>query len=260
MNLRKYINQTPPETSSTVQTTKTRPEKKTAPATIENRDQDLVDTNQIKRIDGKGCFLEVLRDGFQLKSRNTEGKVHLNLATYDQNRRQTQFGQFWLSYTEWLILDEYFHSADFPEEYVHSVEEAQNSHSKYPGAIREFMRGSGEGNQVISRTLRICPGQKGDSIVIQYLSGPGEKTSSGIIKPKGKANVFITVPVTIDEWMATIRLVNQEIVAHKTAELLVPKLEGVIDLLNMMPTVESASTPDLSILESKIDKILQEME
>lgn len=186
------------------------------PPEINNPEANM---NQIVRIDGRNCFVEVVKKAMSLKAKNSEGKIQLNFVRYDgQTKKQTGFGSFYFSFKEWFVLDDYIRKGEFVDDYVAAKTEQARTGESYASPVKQYYKGTVSQGQVISRALQLIPGNKDNTIVLALAQGPGEQTREGLIKPAGKPAQTISVPMALDDMIGMIKLVDQEIQAHKTGE------------------------------------------
>ena len=80
-------------------------QEKQAPAQAEKKEYPKVNENQIFRVDGKNCFLEVTKGGFHLKRSNDIGNVHLSVNCYDavSHKMKTSIALY-VDFDKWMQL------------------------------------------------------------------------------------------------------------------------------------------------------------
>lgn len=147
----------------------------------ENRNE-----NQITRKDARNCFVESLRDGFEI------GKMHLCFANYDMNRpagqRQTDKIHIYIDVDEFLELCRKLNSGEL-RYMLQNQKKNNDSKPLYQclgGTSAEKLAMQGRARtdgKSLSRIASLIPGKKADFIFVAD-SGPGETNEKGLIVPQ----------------------------------------------------------------------------
>ena len=183
--------------------------------------------NQIIRLDGNKCFMEVLNDAFPI------GKVHFGFYTYDvgkaEGSRITNNIQIYLSIPEFLALAQEISSGRLCQKAQVSLEQSKQSRS-FPcpvfeslgGTSAERLRKMGQSrpdNMGISRQFRIIPGTK-KPFLLNAESGPGQADQKGLIVPKyktGQGEQKVMVPADYNMMLRMAETVQIHIQAYFSA-------------------------------------------
>jgi hypothetical protein len=164
-------------------------------------------SNQIIRIDGKNCLMEVMSSAFEI------GQVQINFATYNQGlekgSRQTAMISFYIEVAEFLALADDILIGRLSQKAKLAKEKAAASkgyaeavYRSMGGVSAEKLKASGrarEDGKALSRQMSILGGDKVAFLVIAE-QGAGESDAKGLIVPRygNKPDAKIMVPVTED--------------------------------------------------------------
>lgn len=190
--------------------------------------------NQIIRLDGKMCFVEVMNDAFPI------GKVHLGFYSYDVSKeaksRITNNIQIYMDIPEFLALASDITGGTLSKLAAASLAEAAKD-SSFPKAVFETMGGTPahklSGKQArsdgmgVSRQFRINPGTK-KPYLLSAESGPGMADEKGLIVPKykpGQGEHKVMVPVTRNMLVRVAETVRMHIQAYLSAYYLSNPIE-----------------------------------
>lgn len=200
--------------------------------TEEKKEYPKVNENQILRIDGKNCFLEVTKGGFNLKKSNDIGKVHLSINKYDgQTHKMTDTIDLFVDFLHWLSLTDLFDTG----EYLDMMEETRNLQlkGKYEYASPFWIdngRWSNPQGKIFARMLKLSVGNKKDQngkflpihqqpIIVKGEITPGKESATGLVMPipGARPEQWVQVPVPQSDFKAMLRLVNMQIQAYYSA-------------------------------------------
>lgn len=191
--------------------------------------------NQIIRLDGNKCFMEVLNDAF------TIGKVHMGFYTYDvSNAKGSRFTnniQIYLGIPEFLALAQEISSGRLARKAQMSLEQSKQTQA-FPAAVFESMGGTsaaklrkmGQGRadkMGISRQFRINSGTK-KPFLLNAEAGPGEADAKGLIVPRfklGQGEHKVMVPVDHNMMLRMAETVRLHIQAYLSAFYLTNPVE-----------------------------------
>ncbi len=152
--------------------------------------------DQVHRIDGKDCFLEVLC-GFA-----SIDKVGVQFVSYDKNKpkgsRETDNITIYLDMFEAMVLAGDILSGKLAALSQMKRKEAADAGKKYPDMVYQKLGGTSAKNSethvAISRQFQIFPGNQ-KPWVMTALSGPGKETETGLIAPDGYPTSTIRIPM-----------------------------------------------------------------
>lgn len=225
--------------------------KQTQKMQAEPKEQQIDDSfTTIAKIESKSGRVEFLNTGFDLRDGGTSlGKVKLNFQKIADNK-QVAFGSFYFSFDEFMELEEFIRT-DLPQKYAESLSKKVQENTKYASAIYSSYKKYEKDGKIYSRIFEIAPSETSD-IVLSYKLGPGvldEKTKQ--VRPSGKMEVIISVPVSMNRLISIINLVRCEIIAYKSSVHTVRKMtESFNEKINMI------EIQNKTIL-SKVNKLLE---
>lgn len=200
-------------------------------AKTDKKEYPKVNENQIIRIDGRNCFLEVTKGGFNLKKSNDIGKVHLSVNAYDaETKKMVTSILLYVDFDHWMELSDLFDTGEYLNLMQHSRERQIQGKYSYPS---EFWIDNGrmiEDGNVYARMMKLSVGSKKDKndhylpieeqpIIVRGEITPGELSETGLVMPKrgAKPIKYTQVPVPQSQFKAMLKLVNMQIQAYYTA-------------------------------------------
>ena len=148
--------------------------------------QDERNQDQITRKDARDCFVESLRDCFQI------GRIHFTFASYDLMRppgqRQTNQIQIYIPVGEFLNLCRKLECGEL--RYLMQNRKQSGDHrpiyETLGGTSAEKLARQGRprpDGRSLSRVMQLLAGSKCDLLLVAD-SGPGDTTDKGLIVPK----------------------------------------------------------------------------
>lgn len=152
--------------------------------------------DQVYRVDGQNCFLEVLANASAID------KVALNFMAYDatqpRGQRETNKVCIYLDPFEAKALAGDILSGKLALLAQQKRKEAKDKGSKYPDYVYNNLGGTAgnpaENLAPVSRQFQVFPGNA-KPWVLTALSGPGKVMGTGLIAPDGKPTTTIRVPM-----------------------------------------------------------------
>lgn len=207
-------------------------QEKQAPAQAEKKEYPKVNENQIFRVDGKNCFLEVTKGGFHLKRSNDIGNVHLSVNCYDavSHKMKTSIALY-VDFDKWMQLTDLIESQAYLELMRLSRDNQLQGNYQYAS---HFWIDNGrlyENGVLYARLLKLIIGSKKDKhgnylpieeqpIIVKGEIVPGRESETKLVQPIPGAKTvrYVQVPVPQNEFKAMIKLVNMQIQAYYTAE------------------------------------------
>lgn len=223
--------------------------------------------HQIIRLDGQGCFVEVLTGQFH------KGKVMMNFEEYDASKPK---GQRTISKVTYFIpFDKFLQlSQDCKSGKLAKLAKKEKEENQYPNAIYRDLTGTSadllqKNNQSRtdgkseSRQLKIIPGLKAD-FIMQAEKGPGEKNNKGIIQPLygNKPEYKVSVPMSGDAMKRLFLLVEYHILGYISSQYTIRSLNiiqeredvNIVELLSKLNKVDEVCGK-LNEIEKSLDKI-----
>lgn len=219
-------------------------------------------SHQIIRIDGQGCFVEVLNGHFH------KNKVLMNFEQYDDSKPKGQRTlarvMCFMPFDKFLLL-----SQDCKSGRLSKLAEKEKKDNKYPNYIYRDLTGTAkelleknnqsrpDGNSE-SRQFKIIPGLKAD-FLFQAEKGPGKKegVKNGIIKPLygGNPEVKIDIPMSNDSMKRFFITVEAHIIAYLSSQyyLRAMKIEEERYSLDIIETLDKIN--NLNIDKDFVDKV-----
>ena len=181
------------------------------------------ENHQIIRIDGKNKFVEILNRNFDI------GKVTMTFVEYDEkqsagNRIVAQIPIFW-NFPEFRRFAQDVLSG----RYAAMAKEAKGPlESLLKGTSVERLQKQGRprpDGKAESRKFSLSPSTKGFFFTAEL--GPGVATETGLIKPDGKAEKKVSIPITPEHAkelvLATLAAMN----AYESAKETTKQLEAL---------------------------------
>ena len=170
--------------------------------------------NQIIRFDGNGCFFEVLKGGFHLQRDNCVGKVHLNFVDYDKTTfSQKNMLKCYMDIDKWLAWEKQYRSGYWIELEKEARSKQKSGGYAFCSDIRQSLGGGYEDGKLVSRQLKVTPGNKQGMLVFSCEYYEGEENETGLIVPKGRALKTVRVPLTYEQVDALFEMVHIQIQA-----------------------------------------------
>lgn len=184
---------------------------------------------QIYRVDGKGCFAEVMSEAFAI------GQVQINFAQYntslEKGSRQTAFIPIYLSIPEFLSLASDVMIGRMAQKAA-VTKKASETDKSYPpplfsvlgGTSKDRLREMGKSradNMSVSRRMTIGIGSKYPYLITAE-QGAGQTDAKGLIVPKykdGKPEAKISIPITEEALRELFAITNMYIQAYITARM-----------------------------------------
>ena len=181
-----------------------------------------VNQYQIIRKDARNCFVESLRDAFEI------GKAHFVFATYDLSKpvgeRQTNKISIYISIDELLEL----HRKLICGELRYILQNKKKSGDKTPlfqslgGTSAEQLAKYGQSRsdgKSLSRIVKLTLGGTNAELFFVADSGPGEKSKTGLIVPKfgSKPENHVAVGMSFEAFSELILLTQAHYIAWLSA-------------------------------------------
>lgn len=189
--------------------------------------------NQIIRIDGYNCFMEVMADGFEI------GKVLMRFYKYDASREKGN------RFTANIAI--YMNTADFNSLYFQSlmgscvlmkkiVANAANQNlSEWEKAIIIDRGGSQKDNVCTARYLKILKGQK-KPIVLLAEEGNGQKNKNGGFTMTGKPTSTVSLGMETEDFVKMLMEVKDALIAFQAKKALSFEIKKQNELLKAIAT------------------------
>jgi hypothetical protein len=187
--------------------------------------------DQIVRLDGNECFVEVLSGMLQGdKSKGYEGRVLINFAKYDKKNGNKMVCQIpiFVPVTEFLVLAKKVEFGKIDKLVAAEKARVDSGASKYPQAVWQTLGGtkniSPDGKDLSeSRVMSISAAtrSKSASIMLSAKRGPGQCDEHGLISPKFSYSPRnfeeVMVPVSSDALLGAVLLTVSHIQGMITA-------------------------------------------
>lgn len=187
--------------------------------------------NQIIRKDARNCFIESLKDGFEI------GKFHIAFAAYDLKRpsgqRQTNNVHIYIAADEFLELCRKLEHGEL--RYLmgnHKKDKDNTPLYQYLGGtsaekLARYGRSRADGMS-LSRTARLICGDKCDFLFVAD-SGPGEVNEKGLIVPRfgNKPENHVAVSMSFETFSGFMLLTKAHYMAWLCAAYAGEKTSGM---------------------------------
>ncbi len=158
--------------------------------------------DQIIRIDAKGCFVESLKDTFEIS------RIHFCFSSYDMTKpagsRQTNCIHIYIP------VNEFLETAGYIRLYYCKGELEYRKNENNSKAVRQWLGGTSaekllrlgkprSDGKSLSRIAQISWGNKTD-VLFSAASGPGQTDEKGLIRPAfgSKPENYVMVPMTYE--------------------------------------------------------------
>ncbi len=185
--------------------------------------------DQVHRIDGKDCFLEVLCGAASID------KVGIQFVSYDKSRpqgnRETDNITIYLDMFEAMVLAGDILSGKLAGLAQVKRKEAADAKKNYPDMVYQKLGGTpaknSETHTAVSRQFQIFPGNQ-KPWVMTALSGPGKETETGLIAPDGRPTSTIRIPMDdqkIKEFAYALQMVVSVWANVKFSPVIAPRIQ-----------------------------------
>lgn len=179
---------------------------------------------QIIRIDGKNKFVEVLNSSFGID------KVTLNFVEYDESRpsgdRIVARIPIYMNFSEFRRFAQDMLSG----RYAALAKDAKGPIEQFlKGTSAERLRDQGRprpDGKAESRKFSIAPSAKGLFFTAEL--GPGEATSTGMIKPAGKTEKKVSIPMDANQIKELVLTTLAAMDAYVTAKETTKQVEALL--------------------------------
>jgi len=188
------------------------------------QNQQQFENHQIIRIDGKSKFVEVLNRSFNI------GKVILNFVEYDEKKtagdRIVAQIPIYMNFSEFRVFAQDMLSG----RYSKLAEAKQNPIVQYlKGTSEERLKAQNRerpDGKAESRKFTLSPSAKGFFFTAEL--GPGESTETGMIKPVGKPEKKVSIPLDGQQAKELVLTTLAAMDAYETAKIVTKELMAVL--------------------------------
>ena len=189
-----------------------------------NTSTQSYENQQIIRLDGKSKFVEALSSGFDIN------KVVLNFVEYDDSRkagdRIVNSVMIYMDFDKFRVFAQDMISGRFAKLAKDKKGAIYQDLTGTPAEkLKEYGRERKDG-KAESRKFSIAPSSKGFFITGE--SGPGEKTDTGLIKPAGKSEVRVSIPIDAEQAKALVLSTLAAMNAYEAGKQAVKQIEKLL--------------------------------
>lgn len=188
------------------------------------KNEKTYENRQIIRIDGKSKFVEVLDTGFDI------GKVALNFIEYDDSKKSgeriTQQIMIYMDFAKFRVFAHDMLSGRFAK----LAADKKLRYQDLTGTPAERLKAQNrerEDGKAESRKLSLTPSAKGFFFTAE--SGPGEEMETGLIKPAGKAEKKVSIPMDADQSKQLVLMTLAAIDAYETAKATTKQMKSLLN-------------------------------
>lgn len=188
-----------------------------------NTNEPKYENHQIIRIDGRSKFVESLDRSFEI------GKVIFNFVEYDDSKkageRITQQVMIYMDFAKFRVFAQDMLSGRFAklaaDKKLRYQDLTGTSAERLKAQSREREDGKSE-----SRKLSLTPSAKGFFLTAE--SGPGEESETGLIKPAGKAEKRVSIPMDAEQAKQLVLMTLAAVDAYETAKVTTKQVEALL--------------------------------
>lgn len=174
-----------------------------------------INPNQIIRVDGKGCFVEVMKDAFAIQ------KVLFRFYSYDETKqasnRITRKVFIYMSFKDFY---NFYYKTLTTGALIKEMQKTTGQVDRNGDPICQqviLSRGGKKSNgSIIARQLKIFKGRSTD-IVLRGEEGPGKENAKGGYTMSGAPSQYITVGMDNDSLRALLGLTYEALSAYYVA-------------------------------------------
>lgn len=189
-----------------------------------NSTETQYENHQIIRVDGKSKFVESLNRSFEI------GKVMLNFIEYDDkqavgNRIKQQI-TIYMNFADFRVFAHDMLSGRFQKL---AEQKKTPIYQDLTGTTAERLKAQDrarEDGKAESRKFSIGPSAKGFFFTAE--AGPGEKTETGMIKPAGKPEKKVSIPITPEDAKKLVLMTIASMDAYETAKETTKQFEALL--------------------------------
>lgn len=179
-------------------------------------DSENYQKSQIYRADGRNRFIEIMDSAFEIE------KVVFNAIEYNdkmaQGSRIKQKLTFYLNFDDALLLIHQYKTGMLSYKAQQSLLQKKNTGSKYASDVFDKLGGTRAGSpsnkrtdgKPVSRRFKIQPGDKQPWVILMS-EGAGETMKTGLIKPVGRPDSNIFVPLSDDDFGKMLLMLEMRI-------------------------------------------------
>lgn len=189
---------------------------------------NYVNKHQIIKKHGRDCFVEASSYPFGID------RVLLKFAKYDpkQGNKMTSEIDIYFKFEEiFTIYDGLFQGGSLRAALLHKKKEALAAGNKYPEETIISRGGSGRGDSVIAKTLKISSGNK-LPYVFKAEQGPGKRLANGLITHDGRPSDFVMLALTHQDTLSLFVMIVEQIRAYLVAKEMIEFQEKYVDNRN----------------------------
>jgi hypothetical protein len=192
---------------------------------------------QIIRKDGNGCFVEAMKDAFDI------GRIHLRFITYDKSAAQgskyTNDIDIYIDFEDYFRISYNFMNGTIYKQLL-SLKTRQNSWEKeliicQGGKSAKQLAASGKPRQdgmSLARVFKMFAGDK-YPIIFKAEMGPGETDKNGLIIPKygRKPESYVQISMSIDDAKEFFLAIDNSLSAFINYQMYASRYEARIQKL-----------------------------
>jgi len=197
--------------------------------TQNNQEKKDYEDFQIIRLDGRDKFVESLSRAFDIN------KVVLNFIHYDDKRKAGERIQQQVTIYVDFSKFRRFAQDMLSGRYAQLAKANKPIFSDLTGTPAEKLKQYGrerKDGKAESRKLSLAPSAKGFFITGE--SGPGEKTETGMIKPAGKTESRVSIPIDGDQAKELVLSTIAAMDAYETAKETTKQVEALLKSKNII--------------------------
>lgn len=188
------------------------------------------ENHQIIRLDGKNKFVESLSRGFDI------GKVMFNFVEYDDKRkagdRIVQNVTVYMDFAKFRVFAQDMLSGLLARK---AAENKGKVFEDLTGTPADKLKQHGRERQdgkAESRKIYLGPSSKGFFFTAE--SGPGERSETGLIKPAGKAEKKVSIPIDAEQAKSLVLMTLASMNAYESGKESAKHVEAMLKARNII--------------------------
>jgi hypothetical protein len=210
--------------------------------------------NQIVRLDGKNCFMESMKNAFEI------GKFLWGFYQYDKTRAQgSKFTSEILVYLNPKDFDNLYYDILINGSLIKKINALANDPTKkeYEKQVVIHRGGTEKDGRVIARQLKIFKGRAKD-IVLRAEYGPGQRNSMGGYTMTGSPEKYVDIGMTYEDMKLLLLETKRAWDAHSVKESMKDEISDLEFELNKTKKMLELIAKSVNVNNQELQNIINE--